>query len=70
LGGVAASAGIVALALFIPALNDMLDTIRPDASDIVLIAGLALVPALLVEGMKECLVRGWLPGAHREPGRT
>jgi hypothetical protein len=68
LGGVAVSAGIVALALFLPTLNTLLDTIRPDASDILVIAGLALVPALFVEGLKECLARGWLPGAHRAAG--
>jgi Ca2+-transporting ATPase len=68
LGGVAVSAGIVALALFMPTLNKLLDTSRPDASDILLIVGLALVPALFVEGLKECLARGWLPGAHRAAG--
>jgi Ca2+-transporting ATPase len=66
LGGVAASAGIVVLALFLPALNDLLHTVTPESSDVLLIAGLALLPALFVEGLKECLARGWLPAASVE----
>jgi P-type Ca2+ transporter type 2C len=60
---VALSAGIVASALFVPVLNDWLETVRPTTSDLAVIGGLALVPALGVELLKEAVRRNWLPGA-------
>jgi Ca2+-transporting ATPase len=62
--GVAASAAIVAMALFVPLFNDWLETVRPTASDLAVIAGLALLPALGVEVLKEAVRRNWLPGAQ------
>jgi P-type Ca2+ transporter type 2C len=62
--GVAISVVIVGATLFVPWLRDALHTVRPNPSELGLIAGLAVVPALGVEALKGPVRRGWLPGAH------
>ena len=49
---VAASLALVAAALYLPVLHDALGTVALTASELGLVAGLALVPALLAEGAK------------------
>jgi Ca2+-transporting ATPase len=62
--GVAVSVAIVGAALFAPWLRETLHTVRPNLSELGLVAGLALLPAIGVEALKAAVRRGWLPGAE------
>jgi hypothetical protein len=55
LAGVAASAALVAIAIYLPALHDPLGTVALDPGQITLVLGFALVPAIAVESGKALL---------------
>jgi Ca2+-transporting ATPase len=55
--GVAASAALLGATLYVPALHELFGTVSLGATELVLVLGLALVPALAVETAK-ALVRG------------
>jgi Ca2+-transporting ATPase len=63
--GVALSLALVSCALFLPWLREALDTVRPSPAELGLIIGLAFIPAVAVEALKEAVRRGLLPGADR-----
>ena len=67
-GGVAASAAIVAAALYAPGLRQALDTVALGPGELGTAVGFAVVPAAGVEVLKAAVRRGWLPGADASEG--
>jgi Ca2+-transporting ATPase len=65
--GVALSVAIVGAVLFLPWLREPLHTVRPNPSELGLVAGLAFLPAFGVEALKSAARRGWLPGVAPSP---
>ncbi|HEY7250039.1 MAG TPA: cation-transporting P-type ATPase [Methylomirabilota bacterium] len=68
LASVAVSAGLVALAIYLPGLHDPLGTVALDATELAVVVALALVPFVAVENAKALLRRfapDWASAALR-----
>jgi Ca2+-transporting ATPase len=65
LGSVVVSAALVLIAVYVPALNDPLGTVRLGVEELAVATFLAALPLLLVEAGKLVLRRDWAPAVAR-----
>jgi magnesium-transporting ATPase (P-type) len=69
LAGVAASTGLVALAIYLPVLHEPLGTVALDAGEMALVLGFALIPAFVVE-VGKAVLRTFAPERAQAALRT